>query len=84
MPLSPPLALKKSTVKMSSLIPFYVYKLRFNNLLFPFLCSVFVDFFFNPPTTGKGSRETMESFWEAECCSYKDSNGFPPNYVCLT
>lgn len=40
MPPSPPLAIKKSTVKMSSLIPFYVYKLHFNNLLFPCFCSV--------------------------------------------
>lgn len=45
MPPSPPLALKKSTVKMSSLIPFYVYKLHFNNLLFPLLCSGFFFFF---------------------------------------
>lgn len=29
-------ALRESTVKMSSLIPFHVYKLHFNNLLFPY------------------------------------------------
>lgn len=52
---------------------------------FPF-CSVLgffalVWFSFNPPTTGKGSGGTMESFWEVEYCSYKDSSGFPPNHV---
>lgn len=47
---------------------------------FPFSALFWVSlvwFGFNPPTTGKGSGGTMD----ADCCSYKDSNGFPPNHV---
>lgn len=47
---------------------------------FPFSVLFWFGFFFslNPPTTGKGSRETMGSFCEAECCTGKHSNGSPP------